>query len=228
MLAPMLLLWLIANFLPQGVVVLLTGKPYFALDPVQGMVVELTIMALNLALPLLALTLFTRDRSLCLRDALAWRWDGWRTVGWGVLGFGLGFVLLFPLVNWAVGSPPFSYGGGIGAVTLRDWPVLFLLLALVVVTPLGEEIMFRGYIQTGQERRHGVAVGWLVAALLFSLRHTPADLYWGRDAPAIQWISRLSQLGGGALIFGWIRHRSRSTISTWIMHLLGWIYVIFG
>jgi membrane protease YdiL (CAAX protease family) len=106
--------------------------------------------------------------------------------------------------------------------------VLFLLLALVVVTTLGEEIMFRGYIQTGLERRYGVAIGWLVAALLFSLRHMPADLYWGWGAPAIQWISRLSQLGGGALIFGWIRHRSRSTISTWIMHLLGWIYVIFG
>ena len=35
-----------------------------------------------------------------------------------------------------------------------------------------------------------------------------------------QWVSRLLQLYIGALVFGWIRQRSGSTISTQIMHIL--------
>jgi membrane protease YdiL (CAAX protease family) len=37
--------------------------------------------------------------------------------------------------------------------------------------------MFRGYLQTGFSQRFGPFAGLLVAALLFALRHTPADLY---------------------------------------------------
>ncbi len=183
-------------------------------------------MVLNMTLPVLALVVMDRTRLSRLHDALAWRWNGWRTAAWGVMGIVLGFILLFPVVNWLVGSTPFSYGGGVGPITLRDWPLLVLVLALLLVTTLGEEVMFRGYIQTELTQRYGSVVGLLGAALLFSLRHTPADLYWGSGAPAIEWVSHVMQLAGGALVFGWIRHRSQSTISTWIMHLLGWIYVV--
>jgi len=86
--------------------------------------------------------------------------------------------------------------------------------------------MFRGYIQTALAQRYGPVAGLLGAALSFAPRHTPADFYWGAGAPAIHWVSRLLQLAGVALIFGWIRLRSGSTISTWVMHLLGWMYVI--
>jgi membrane protease YdiL (CAAX protease family) len=81
-------------------------------------------------------------------------------------------------------------------------------------------------MQTALAQRYGALLGPLGAAVLFALRHTPADLYWGSGAPAIEWVSRVLQLAGGALAFGWIRHRSGSTVSTWIMHLLGWTYVI--
>jgi len=225
MLTEMLLIWLAANFLPHGVVYLLTGKPYFALG-LRGAVGELTIMALNVALPLLALTTWARDRFPSLQDALAWHWYGWRTVGWGLLGLVLALAAV-PLINRLVGSSPFPYGGGVTLKLPRDWALVVLFLLLWVVSTLGEEVMFRGYIQTGLEQRYGAAVGLLGAALLWALRHTPADLYWGWNAPANQWASRLMQLAVAALVFGWVRHRSQSTISTWIMHLLMWIAVVF-
>jgi hypothetical protein len=44
----------------------------------------------------------------------------------------------------------------------------------------GEEIMFRGYLQSGFSQRFGPLAGLLVAALLFMLRHTPAE--WTHSA----------------------------------------------
>ncbi len=226
----MALVWLAANYGYHAAFYLLTGQPYFALAPLQAMLAELGLMALNLGLPLIALAL-TRPRPPSLRSALAWRWRGRRTVAWGLLGFGL-IALSAPLVNWLVGTPPFAYGGGFGPITPSDdWigalALLALLLILWLVTTLSEEIMFRGYLQTGFSQRFGPVVGLLVAALLFALRHTPADLYWGWGAPFQQWASRLLQLGCAALVLGWVRYRSGSTITTWITHLALWIAVVF-
>ena len=95
-----------------------------------------------------------------------------------------------------------------------------LVSTYIAVIPLGEEVMFRGYIQTGIGRRYGQKEGLLVGALLFSIRHHPADLYWGWGAPLTQWVSRLLQLYTGAMVFGWVRQRSDSMVSTLIMHIL--------
>jgi len=142
---------------------------------------------------------------------------GWRTVGWGISGFIMTLAVL--LVVYLAFGPPFSYAGG-GPIEL-PFLLLFALISIhSVIVALGEEVMFRGYVQTGIGRQYGQKEGLLVGALLFSLRHHPADLYWGWGAPLAQCVSRLLQLYVGALVFGWIRQRSGSTVSTLIMHIL--------
>ncbi len=233
----LILVWFSANYLPHIIIILAAGKPYFAMGLVQGTVLEMIIMGLNLTLPIVAILVFSQakptspNKALSLiKDSLAWRWDGWKTVGWGLLTFILGFVLVFPVVNTVVGSYPFPYNNGsTGPINLvRQWYLVILILALWIVTVLGEEVMFRGYIQTGLENRYGAIVAIIGTALLSSLRHTPADLYWGWNAPAIQWVSRLGQLILMALILGLVRYRSKSMIPTTIAHGLGWLYVIMG
>ena len=226
----LVLVWLAANYGYHAAIYLCAGRPYFALAPAQAMLAELGLMALNLGLPLIALAA-ARPRPASLRSALAWRWRGWCTVAWGLLGFGL-IALSAPLINWLVGAPPFAYGGGIGPITpSEDWigalALLALLLTLWLVTTLGEEIMFRGYLQTGFSQRFGPVAGLLITALLFALRHTPTDLYWGWGAPPQQWASRLLQLAIAALVLGWVRYRSGSTIAAWIAHLVLWLAVVF-
>jgi membrane protease YdiL (CAAX protease family) len=55
---------------------------------------------------------------------------------------------------------PRNLGEGIGA-----------LFAFVIVAPLMEELLFRGLLLPGLERRHGAGPAVLVSALLFGLVH---------------------------------------------------------
>jgi hypothetical protein len=70
----MLIVWFIANFLPHGVIYALTGKLYFQLDLYLAFLCELSIMLLNLFLPIFALARSPSGRRI--RDSLGWRWQG--------------------------------------------------------------------------------------------------------------------------------------------------------
>ncbi|MCW4036741.1 MAG: CPBP family intramembrane metalloprotease [Candidatus Bathyarchaeota archaeon] len=185
---------------------------------------ESSIMMLNLVLPLW-IVLKSGGGLEALRDRIAWRRYGIRTYGWAVVGLLLGFVAVPYGVSWLFG-PSFPYGEGVALRLPEDWPVLLLMVFLILVSTLGEEVMFRGYIQTGLEEVYGPMRGVLIPVALFSLRHLPADLYWGQGASIFQWASRLVQIWSLAFVFGLVRLRSRSTVSTWVMHLLGYLTVI--
>lgn len=90
--------------------------------------------------------------------------------------------------------------------------------------------MFRGWIQTQVGERYGAWVGLGVGALLFGLRHLPADLFYGRvwEATPRMWSSRQAQLYLGALLLGLARHLGRSTYASAIMHGLIFVVALFG
>lgn len=59
--------------------------------------------------------------------------------------------------------------------------IRYLVAALAVLTaPLVEELVYRGVLYTGIERRYGLATGVLVVTSLFALVHVPQ--YWGSVA----------------------------------------------
>jgi hypothetical protein len=59
-----------------------------------------------------------------------------------------------------------------------------------------------------------------LAAVLYGLRHLPADLYWARvhNVGRPGWAHRLLELAGIAVILGLARHLSASTFAPWIAH----------
>ena len=84
---------------------------------------------------------------------------------------------------------------------------LLLLFAVVVVTPIGEETLFRGFLFRGWNRSSRDA--WFaitVTALLWAVIHVQYDLYI------------IGQVFVCGLIFGWFRWMSGSTILTMLMH----------
>ena len=82
-----------------------------------------------------------------------------------------------------------------------------LWFAVVVVTPIGEETLFRGFLFRGWLRKPGDA--WLVivvTALLWALMHVQYDWYV------------IGQVFVSGLLLGWLRWATGSTILTILLH----------
>jgi len=81
--------------------------------------------------------------------------------------------------------------------------------AVVLVGPLGEEIMFRGFLYRGLVRVHDRPIwGILTISILWTALHVQYD--W----------SGLLQVFLIGLLFGWVRWRSGSTTLTFVLHAL--------
>jgi membrane protease YdiL (CAAX protease family) len=88
-------------------------------------------------------------------------------------------------------------------------PMLLLLIAVVVLTPIGEETLFRGFLYRGwlQSPREAWAV-IVVTALLWSIIHVQYDWFV------------ISQIFISGLLLGWMRWCTGSTILTILLHAL--------
>jgi membrane protease YdiL (CAAX protease family) len=90
----------------------------------------------------------------------------------------------------------------------RDGWLVPLLLAAVVVAPIGEEIMFRGFLYRGWVRPGSVVTPILVLTLLWTGMHLQYD-----------WFG-MSQVFLTGLLLGWLRWLSGSTALTIVLHML--------
>ena len=83
-----------------------------------------------------------------------------------------------------------------------------LLLAIVIVAPIGEEIAFRGFLYRGLVRPGYEKLTIVVIAIAWALLHIQYD-----------WLG-MAQIFGAGLLLGWIRWASGSTTLTIFMHVL--------
>jgi membrane protease YdiL (CAAX protease family) len=93
--------------------------------------------------------------------------------------------------------------------------VPLLWLAVVVVAPLGEELLFRGFLYRGWASSWlGVGGTILVTSLLWAMLHQQYNWYG---------ILVIFCLG---LLFGWLRQRSGTTTLTMILHALNNLFTM--
>jgi membrane protease YdiL (CAAX protease family) len=84
-----------------------------------------------------------------------------------------------------------------------------LLLALVVLAPIGEETVFRGFLYTGiATSRAGPVVAIVVSSIVFGLLHVHYDWYGMVSVAAI------------GLYLGVVRYRARSLLLTMLLHAI--------
>lgn len=143
-----------------GVLIWGTSLPDIGVRYVVGIAVEAALAVGAL--------LFMRLGKLSLRETLRWRWPGWPLVGLGAaLAPGLWMIgVMLNLITTVVFGyttpvPPSMFPRSI-------IEALLLLVSTVIVAPLCEEIIFRGYVQRAYERRSpwiGIAVGGVIFAL---------------------------------------------------------------
>lgn len=235
MILRILAIWFTANFLLIGVVSAVSGGWYLGWSPVGGVLAELAfIMLPNFLLSILVLRYWWPSPIDDLRGALGWRWRGWRTLVVGAIAFIVLFLLSLGASRWLGEGIPYELPGRVGGIgPVEGLPAVLGLLALlavmIVVTVAGEETMFRGLIQTQLGREYGWLAGWLAGAVLFGLRHLPADLFYARawSATPQMWLSREVQLYAGALVFGLARRVGGSTYASAIAHGLLFVIVLY-
>jgi membrane protease YdiL (CAAX protease family) len=236
-----LIIWAIANFAVVGLISGWAGGWYLGwpVSPVVGALAELSlIMIPNLLLPILVLRYWWPESIGSVRVALGWRWAGWRSLFAGLAAFLLFYLLLKVVVAGLGSSIPYNLPGATGeGIAIRQpsdvliiMGVLLGLAVFVLVTVAGEETMFRGWIQTQTGQRYGPWLGLLMGALLFGLRHLPADLFYAQiwHATPQMWLSRQVQLYLGALCLGLARHFGQSTYASAITHGLVFGVALFG
>jgi hypothetical protein len=86
--------------------------------------------------------------------------------------------------------------------------MLGLMLAIIVVAPIGEEVAFRGFLYRGLVRPGYERLAIVVISLAWALLHIQYD-----------WLGMM-QIFAAGLTLGWFRWASGSTTLTIIMHVL--------
>jgi membrane protease YdiL (CAAX protease family) len=167
------------------------------------------VIAVSTPVEVLLLVLFARRASACAADYLGLIWP---RRGEAVFGIAVLVVVIVAgnLLSWLLGRPivtPFQVDIYTTA-SAGGW-LLWLWLAVVAVTPIGEEILFRGFLFRGWLRSpRDVWPVIIVSSLLWALIHVQYDWY------------AIGQVFAFGLLLGWIRWASGSTILTILLHAL--------
>ena len=88
--------------------------------------------------------------------------------------------------------------------------IILMSLFGVIIAPAAEEVVFRGFLYPVFESKHGVVTAIILTSLPFAVLHGP-QYGW-------QW-QNLSLLFGVAIVFGTIRARTGSVISSTLVHV---------
>jgi sodium transport system permease protein len=162
------------------------------------------------------IVLATRLTGIPARDYLGLvrprRGDIWRGVGFGVILWIAAIVIALVLKAYFGSLAPAAAATSTSAmvpwdVAYKVFAVLFVVMSNVVLTPISEELLDRGFLYRGLEPRLGGIGAIVITALMFGLSH---KLAFGWD-----WVVAMCVVG---LVLGWLRRRSGGVTLTIVTH----------
>jgi membrane protease YdiL (CAAX protease family) len=167
------------------------------------------IIAISTPVQVLLLALFARRSGA---GAAAYLGLTWPRRGEVVFGFAalVAVIVAGNVLSWLLGRPivtPFQVDI-YRTASAAGW-LLWLSLAVVVATPIGEEILFRGFLFRGWLRApRDVWPVIVVTSLLWAIIHLQYDWYV------------IGQVFVFGLLLGWMRWATGSTLLTILLHAL--------
>ena len=181
--------------------------PDFSSD---GVAITLVIFV-STPIQLLLLALFARWAGADPATYLGLIWPRRSEILFGVAST-VALIIVGNVISWLLGInivTPFQNDLFRTANAAGLLPLLLLLVAVAVLTPIGEETLFRGFLFRGWLRSPREA--WAVIAVtsvLWALIHVQYDWYV------------TGQIFAFGLLLGWIRWCTGSTILTILLHAL--------
>ena len=185
----------------------LTKMPDFSGD---GVAVTLIILV-STPIQLLLLAVFARMAGSNPFDYLALTWPRRSEVIFGVC-ITAALIIVGDALSWLLGNNIVtSFQSDIFRTAVGAGPLALLCLcfAVIVVTPIGEEALFRGFLFRGWLR--GPNDAWAVifiTAALWALIHLQYDWYV------------TGQIFAFGLMLGWMRWATGSTVLTILLHAM--------
>lgn len=177
------------------------------LDVASDGVVATLIICISTPVQILALALMARQAGASAADYLGLTLPRKRDVVVGIIAV-LVFMVLADVLSWLLGRDLVTQFqlDLYRTASAAGW-LPWLLLTVVVVAPIGEETLFRGFLFRGWHRSaHDAWAVIIVIALLWALIHLQYDLY------------NMAQVFAYGLLLGWLRWVTGSTILTILLH----------
>ena len=146
-----------------------------------------------------------------------WRTLGWRSLethrirrGWAYLGLIVSGLLLAVLVQ--IGSAVFGTKVQLPMQQLFQdrRTALLLMLMAVLLAPVVEETIFRGYLYPLIARSFGIATGVVATGIVFGLLHAPQ--LWGG------WV-QIALLVVVGIVFTYVRAVTRTVVGSYLLHV---------
>jgi len=146
-----------------------------------------------------------------------WRTLGWRKLdtnriplGWACAGLLASGAIISLLVDAASALHPPGKPLPIETIYQDRLSSLLFMLMAVLLAPIVEETVFRGYIYPVLAQNWGVGSGIVITGALFGMLH-------GFQLGGARWQILLLVIVG--VIFTWVRARTRTVVASYLMHL---------
>jgi membrane protease YdiL (CAAX protease family) len=134
--------------------------------------IELALAGVSSATILIILYVFLKIRKRGFKD-LGFKKPVWADLGWLAIGFVVYLILLAITLAIASQIPGFNADQAqqIGYTGVKGWQILLAFTGLVILPPIAEEMMFRGFLYRGLTTKWPKILSAFLASGLFALVH---------------------------------------------------------
>jgi hypothetical protein len=199
---------LVGQFVALAALTWFYGLPLSRLPNLAGDGTAVTVIILvSTPIEVALLMLFAQRCGLPAAEYLGWTVPKRADVVFGIVTVAI-FIVLADIVSWLAGHGLVtSFQTDIYTTAATQGWLVALWLAIMVVTPFGEETLFRGFLFRGWFREPKDAWFAIVGtAALFGLLHVQYDWFV------------IAQVFGFGVLLGWMRWVSGSTLLTMLLH----------
>ena len=145
-------------------------------------------------------------------------WPSIKDIGLAVLGFGVYFLLYLVIAGVAKTVFPnldFEQQQQIGFETARaNWELVLVFFSLVIMPPLVEEILARGFLYTGLKSKWPKWAAVVVTSAMFAAAH----LQFGSGAPLL-WVAAIDTFTL-SLVLIYLREKTGNLGASIALHML--------